>query len=78
MGLFLQIIPSPHTNVGATAPDLFVEEMSRSAWRTAEGVEDLLMTHTADQQSSIVGVVEVVELTTLAGGRAGSALPRGL
>ena len=75
------IIPSPHTNVGATSPDLFVKEIARSVWRTAEGAEDLPMIHTAEiSKSSSIGIVKVVEWTMLAGGKGGtlSLRPRGL
>jgi hypothetical protein len=37
-------------DVRLSAPDLFVERSVRSAWRTAEGVGDLLMTDAADRQ----------------------------
>jgi hypothetical protein len=37
-------------DVRLSAPDLLVERSVRSAWRTAEGVGDLLMTDAADQQ----------------------------
>ena len=41
----------PHTNVWAPPHLIFcVTEIAKSARRTTEGVEDLLMTHTADQQ----------------------------
>ena len=43
----------PHTfDVLRGSPHLtfFVKEIVRSAWRTAEGVEDLPMTHTAGQR----------------------------
>ena len=63
----------PHTNVGTTAPDFFVAEIARSARRTAEGVEDLLV-----RKSSIVRVVQVVEWTMLAGGGRERWRPRGL
>ena len=43
-------LPFPHINVRLSAPDLFVERSVRSAWRTAEGVGDLLMTDAADRQ----------------------------